>query len=492
MQLDRLSPAVDLQDRAQRHLDLAWIYLDHGRIEQARWQLAEARSLAAGTDAELLRIHCAVIAAWLTADPPATGEQPARAAAEAAERWISRATEAAEQRAAAEVGCRGWAVLVRLLRSDRYQEGIQLRRRILALAARHNLPGWALAERVTAAVEQGWADGDELPIRALLDEAQRSGQICLALQLQTCRWTHQVLLSPDSLAPAVAGLAGCAEQARMLGIDRAQRDAVAGLLLAAGLRADRSAWSETLVRYAVAARSPEARVSAAYWLALAGRDGEALGTLEMTPLDPASEFVRLGLLLLLGTLAGSTSDEQLAQAFAIGGRVRWTRLFLHWAAAVQAGRHGDRDEAERHAVLAARAAEAYPVARHLAARLVAPAAAADGWGTPVADLRAAEAWFHEQGVPVAARTCRDLLRVLGASIRQRRTGSAGIPAELRAAGVTVREYEVGLLVREHLGNRDIGARLHISPRTVEKHIAALLGKLTAPDRRALISRLAES
>jgi DNA-binding CsgD family transcriptional regulator len=156
---------------------------------------------------------------------------------------------------------------------------------------------------------------------------------------------------------------------------------------------------------------------------------------------------------------------------------------------VHAGRRGDRDEAERHAEQAAAEAEIYPVARHLAARLVAPAAAADGWGHPIEDLRAAEAWFHEQGVAVAARTCRDLLRSLGAPVQQRRNGTATIPADLRDAGVTMREYEVGLLVREHLGNQDIGQRLHISPRTVEKHVAALQIKLAVQHRRALINRL---
>jgi DNA-binding CsgD family transcriptional regulator len=173
-------------------------------------------------------------------------------------------------------------------------------------------------------------------------------------------------------------------------------------------------------------------------------------------------------------------------------QVRWTRQFLHWAAAVQAGRRGDLAEAHRQSRLATEAAEIYPVARHLAARLVAPAAAADGWGTPIEDLRAAEAWFHDQGVPVAARTCRDLLRSLGAPIQQRREGVSAVPVELRAAGLTVREYEVGLLLREHLGNREIGERLHISHRTVEKHMAALYLKLNLPDRRALIDRMAKS
>jgi DNA-binding CsgD family transcriptional regulator len=40
-----------------------------------------------------------------------------------------------------------------------------------------------------------------------------------------------------------------------------------------------------------------------------------------------------------------------------------------------------------------------------------------------------------------------------------------------------------------LGNREIGELLHISTRTVEKHIAALLTKLDVPDRPTLIERI---
>jgi len=496
-QLGLARAGLDLRGRAQLHLDLAWGCLDSGRIEQARLQLAKARSLVAGTDVELLRIHCQVIAARLTteaADPAA--ERQARAAAEAAEHLVNRVAEAGEQQPAAEVACRAWSVLV-LLRQDRYQDSLRLRRRIVALAERHNLPGWALYERQAVAVEQCWADGDDLPIRVLQNEAQRLGHLNLALHLQSTRWIHKVLVSPGSLSPVVAGLVACAEQAGKFGIERAQHDAVAGLLLAAGLRADRHAWAETLTRFEVASSISlkEPVVAArACWLALEGQDGEALGTLQdliRKATGPGHNSFRLGLLLLLGTLAGTTSQEQVTRAMASSGR-RWTRLFLHWAAAVHAGQRGDRDEAERHAALAARAAELYPVARHLAARLVAPAAYADGWGTPISDLRAAETWFHDAGVPVAARTCRDLLRALGAPIQQRRNGTDAIPAELRYAGITAREYEVGLLVREHLRNRDIGERLHISIRTVEKHTAALLTKLAVPDRRTLITRMAGS
>jgi len=41
------------------------------------------------------------------------------------------------------------------------------------------------------------------------------------------------------------------------------------------------------------------------------------------------------------------------------------------------------------------------------------------------------------------------------------------------------------LLGERLSNKDIAARLYLSPRTVEKHVASLLLKTGAADRAAL-------
>jgi len=60
-------------------------------------------------------------------------------------------------------------------------------------------------------------------------------------------------------------------------------------------------------------------------------------------------------------------------------------------------------------------------------------------------------------------------------------------AELRLdrAGVTEREAEVLFALAERLRNREIAGRLHVSVRTVESHVAALLRKLAVTDRSAL-------
>src|ERR1700754_3947556 len=56
----------------------------------------------------------------------------------------------------------------------------------------------------------------------------------------------------------------------------------------------------------------------------------------------------------------------------------------------------------------------------------------------------------------------------------------GVPVE-----VSEREAEVLAAIGAHLSNAQIAGRLHISMRTVESHVASLLRKFDAADRREL-------
>ncbi|HXV92603.1 MAG TPA: LuxR C-terminal-related transcriptional regulator, partial [Pseudonocardia sp.] len=149
------------------------------------------------------------------------------------------------------------------------------------------------------------------------------------------------------------------------------------------------------------------------------------------------------------------------------------------------GRAGRADEADGAVRDALREGGPYPTSRHLGLRLLGEAALHGGWGDPVGWLRTAEAHFHRAEVPAVAGACRALLRRAGARVSQRRTGADKIPAELRSAGVTVREFEVLRLLVGRLGNREIADRLHLSPRTVERHVSSLITKLDLPNRIAL-------
>ena len=54
-----------------------------------------------------------------------------------------------------------------------------------------------------------------------------------------------------------------------------------------------------------------------------------------------------------------------------------------------------------------------------------------------------------------------------------------------AAGITAREADVLRLVADGLPNKEIAARLNLSPRTVEKHVESLLRKTGARSRTSL-------
>ncbi len=81
--------------------------------------------------------------------------------------------------------------------------------------------------------------------------------------------------------------------------------------------------------------------------------------------------------------------------------------------------------------------------------------------------------------PTAARTLLEAGRRLGGP---RSTGS-------RDGTLSEREREVGALVVDGLTHKEIGARLYLSPKTVEQHVAHLRQKLRASSRATLVAAL---
>ena len=53
--------------------------------------------------------------------------------------------------------------------------------------------------------------------------------------------------------------------------------------------------------------------------------------------------------------------------------------------------------------------------------------------------------------------------------------------------MTAREADVLRLIAEGLANKEIAARLYLSPRTVEKHVESLLRKTGARSRTQLLA-----
>jgi DNA-binding CsgD family transcriptional regulator len=115
----------------------------------------------------------------------------------------------------------------------------------------------------------------------------------------------------------------------------------------------------------------------------------------------------------------------------------------------------------------------------LARFCAAPAALADGWGDPLRWLAEAEAGFDRRDLPRLAERCRELLK-------------ESQPNPWVAAGITAREADVLRLVADGLANKQIAARLQLSPRTVEKHVESLLRKTGARSRTVLVAAASQA
>jgi DNA-binding NarL/FixJ family response regulator len=94
-------------------------------------------------------------------------------------------------------------------------------------------------------------------------------------------------------------------------------------------------------------------------------------------------------------------------------------------------------------------------------------------------LRTALAEFQRLGAEPAARIAARSLRELGVTniMRGPRASTRANPAQL-----TARQLEVLGLLGERLSNAEIGARLFVSPKTVEHHVSAILVKLGVRSR----------
>ncbi|HEV3378031.1 MAG TPA: AAA family ATPase [Thermoleophilaceae bacterium] len=101
-----------------------------------------------------------------------------------------------------------------------------------------------------------------------------------------------------------------------------------------------------------------------------------------------------------------------------------------------------------------------------------------------AQLRTAHELFAAIGMEAFAERARGELLATGATVRKRRT-------ETRDE-LTAQESQIARLARDGLSNPEIGARLFLSPRTVEWHLRKVFSKLGIRSRRELARRLPAS
>lgn len=477
------------------HTRLAKVAHTAGRWADGNRQVARARAALGRVPDEAAAAHVDVVEAFLTLDTP--GADRARRA----ENLARAAVDAGRRHDLAVVTCQAWELLATVARERDPEEALAMLGQALSTAERHRLPVQRLYALTRIGVSVWLEEGDTGDMIRARDEALRLGSTTIVHTIEGITILDSIMRGHFAFARSAAE--------EYLPVVRRQRLAPAvryALMAQAALAAhcgDRAGMLEPLAEFAEwdgpgsqeeALTSGFARAFCALMeedRALARRELRMVSELERA--NPSTYYLTgpYGLELLLDALEGEADRARLdATAATAPGRMRWNRQFLGLADAVLLGREGRAEQASAAAAEALCAAEPYPTALHLGLRLVADTAASDGWGEPVAWLRRAEHHFHEQQVTAVADACRAALRRLGASVHQHRDGTQRIPEQLRAQGVTVREYEVFVLLAERMGNKEIGERLFISPRTVEKHIARLIEKTGDANRAELCARSA--
>jgi len=472
------------------HTRLAKVAHTAGRWADGNRQVARARAALGDAPDEAVAAPVDVVEAFLTLDTP--GADRTRRA----EKLARSAVDAGQRHDLPVVVCQAWELLATVARERDPQEALAMLGEALATAELHQLPVQRLYALTRIGVSIWLAEGDTDGMLRARDEALRVGSTTIVHTIEGITMLDAIMRGNFADAQAAAE--------EYLPVVRRQRlaPAVRYVLMAqaalAAHRGDRAAMREPLAEFAEWDGPGSQEESLTLGLgrvfcalmeedrALARRELRTVAELEQA--NPSTYYLTgpYGLEILLDAVEGETNRARVDAAAATApGRMRWNRQFLGLADAVLLGREGRAQEAAAAAADALTAAEPYPTALHLGLRLVADAAAADEWGDPVAWLRRAEHHFHEQGVPAVADACRAALRRLGASVHQHREGTDRIPEQLRSQGVTVREYEVFVLLAERMGNKEIGERLFISPRTVEKHIARLIEKTGETNRAGL-------
>jgi DNA-binding CsgD family transcriptional regulator len=194
--------------------------------------------------------------------------------------------------------------------------------------------------------------------------------------------------------------------------------------------------------------------------------------------------------LLLASRGGDVASA-IQRARYIGADKSWNLGCLAYAEAVVAGREGRTARATE----LARAGSAHfapfaPWWDHLARRLIAEPALRDGWGEPVLWMRDAAHEFDAMSHHKLASACRGILRRAGERVPRAGRGHTQVPADMRKLGVTSREMDVFVLVALGMSNSEIAARLYISPKTVETHVASLVAKTGQSGRRELVAHAA--
>ncbi|MFC5261286.1 ATP-binding protein [Kribbella qitaiheensis] len=483
---------LDGRKVAALHIQLANVEHMAGRWSAAMTQVATARSLLGpdAGDADLAPLDA--IAAHLELARPSPGRL------RSATLLATRAAEAAERAKLPAVACDALQLLGILSREHDLAKSVAYFHRARQVAEEHNMTFQRVCSHLFQAGTICLTNGSVVELERARQQALRIGAIPLAYEVDGILGQQAILRSEYDKAAVI--LEECLEVTRRLKLGRGAAYVLVTKAIMQAHQGRRAAMEETLAEVAVWGERGSYELPYSYGLARTFcalleenhelAESEMAQALAYDAQNPTTFHTsgKNGLGLLLGVLAGRNGwpHFEAVTATAASG-MRWNKQFVQLAHAVLLGRDGRIDEANAILSVAQETSSLYPMARHLGLRLVAQPAAADGWGEPVSWLRQAEDYFHNAEIPAVASACRSMLRQLGATVSQRRSGTDQVPANLRQLGITTREFEVVQLLVDRIGNKSIASRLHISPRTVEKHVASLMTKTQQPDREALSS-----
>jgi DNA-binding CsgD family transcriptional regulator len=485
-ELEKIAGLLSRRARAQLHTRLAWAAEVANQPAECQAQIDTARQLLGPDASDEDTAPIDVVTAHLILDLP--GADHVRRA----EALARRAAAVAERLPLPITACQAWQLLAALIRSRDPDAATACLERARSLAVRHSLPIEEIHALIRLGVDDALRSGSTDRLAQVRLKASQVGAVTvryqadanLALQaiLQGEFATAETLINQVLAATTRLKLLEIVHHAFLLrailsahlGRRRDMEAALAELRSWGRIQAADTRPGVRLVL--VAGRRPSPRTSGAGPGAGCRRRNP-----DVPPVDravrPAPAAVRAG------------RDRELARLPCDRCRpcepAPVDRQFASFAHAVLLGQEGQAAAAAEAIAEALRVGMPYPGARHLGLRLVSEAAILDGWGAPDAWLRAAEEYFHACQVPAVASACRALMRQTGVPFVRHRYGAENVPPALRAAGITVREYEILQLLVDRLSNREIASRLHLSPRTVERHVGSLIRKTGLADRFAL-------